>query len=276
MFVSVVEIEVKKLSQGKPKGIEECIWKMGNKEIFTYMDSEDRFERPIRKVYKFMLHHSYREGGKTKKISLLADKIRYYDVMDGYYPELWKLEERLQAKNFPYTNIEDVQNMLYAKIDEVWYRIKAEIEETEEYKWIQKRAEILKTHREREANFNKTYGGDNYKYFYDVFGNLRKPDELEQFKQQKINEEEYARKSYENSRGYYNNSGYNGGYSNYNSAGSVSNGNFNSEENEMIRALIASGFKQMSKKLHPDLGGDENKMKLLNNVKDKLDSLYGK
>ena len=42
----------------------------------------------------------------------------------------------------------------------------------------------------------------------------------------------------------------------------------------MIRALIAAGFKQMSKKLHPDLGGDERKMKLLNNVKDKLDALY--
>lgn len=258
MFVSVVEIEVKKPSQGKPKGIEDCIWKMGNKEIFTYMDSEDRFERPIRKVYKFMLHHSYREGGKTKKISLLADKIRYYDVMDGYYPELWKLEERLQAKNFPYTNIEDVQNMLYAKIDEVWDHITSEIEETEEYKWIQKRNEILKTHREREANFNKTYGGDNYKYFYDVFGNLRKPDELEQFKQQKINE----------------NGGHNGGYGNYNSSRVTSGGSFTSEENEMIRALIAAGFKQMSKKLHPDLGGDERKMKLLNNVKDKLDALY--
>lgn len=270
MFVSVVEVELKKPSKGKPKRIEDSVWNFGGKEIFSYTESEERFERPIKKMYKFMLHHSYREGGKTKKISVLADKIRYYDVLDGYYPELWNLEEKLKAKNFPYANIEDVQNMLYAKIDEVWDRIKAEVEETEEYKWIKKRDEILKTHREREATFNRAYGGDNYKYFYDVFGNLRKPDELEQFKQQKKNEEEYARKSYENSQNYRDN----GGYSNYNSFGFESSSSFSAEENEMIRALIADGYKRLSKKLHPDLGGDEAKMKMLNGIKEKLDALY--
>ena len=53
-----------------------------------------------------------------------------------------------------------------------------------------------------------------------------------------------------------------------------SHGNFSPEELELVRGIISAGYKKMAIKLHPDRGGDEKQMKLLNNIKDKLESIY--
>lgn len=274
LFVNVVEFELKRKPKGSQKEIEVYSCVVFGKESFHYRNTGEEFDRPIKKGYKIMLHHSYRQDGKIKKLSLCAARIKYSDVLDGYYPELWKLEEKLIDKGFPYESLEQVEAMLYEKIDEIWNKIEEEVKTTEEYQWIQKRNKIIKEHRQRESEFNKKYGGDYYKYFYDVFGVLRKPIELEQFKrdeeEKKRQQEQYTRNSWEQAQNHYKNYG---GFNGYQSLG-VSGGSFNSEEAEMIRSIISAGFKQMSKKLHPDLGGDEDQMKLLNAVKEKLDSLY--
>lgn len=274
MFVNVVEFELKRKSKGSKKEIEVYSCVAFGRESFHYRYAGEEFDRPIKKGYKIMLHHSYRQDGKIKKLSLCVARIKYSDVLDNYYPDLWNLEKNLIEKGFPYESLEEVEAMIYKKIDEIWNKIEEEVKITEEYQWIQKRDKIIKEHKQRESEFNKKYDGDYYNYFYDVFGVLRKPEDLEKFKRdvedKKRQQEEYARKSWEQAQNNYKNHGFN-----YQSLG-VSGGSFNSDETEMVRSIISAGFKQMSKKLHPDLGGDEDQMKLLNVVKEKLDSFYGR
>ena len=281
MYIYIQEYELKKTSLGTPKeifvGKTTRIIDGEKREVYGHGYSEERFERPIKKAYKVMAAHSYRDDGKVRKKTALLGTFRYYDVLDGYFFECWNVAEKLNQKGIPFDNEDDVIQMVYDKVTPIENANLEALKSTEEYKTIQYINNLHERDIEHCKEFEKKYGFAMHDCFFDIFGELREPEAFEEFKitaaRKKREQEEYARKSYENSQSYYSNFG---GYDNYNSFKSLSNGNFSSEENEMIRALIASGFKQMSKKLHPDLGGDENKMKLLNNIKDKLDSIYGK
>ena len=132
-------------------------------------------------------------------------------------------------------------------------------------------------------DFKEQYGEDCYDCFYDVFGKLREPVLFEIYKQeagkrqaererQRKEQEEYERRSREEAYRRF----FGGGYSGYQDQQNVgeSHSNFSQEELELVRGIISAGYKKMAIKLHPDRGGDEKQMKLLNNVKDKLESIY--
>lgn len=50
---------------------------------------------------------------------------------------------------------------------------------------------------------------------------------------------------------------------------------FDEVELDLCLALISTGFRDLSKKLHPDVGGSHTEMSRLNSVKDKLLQLIG-
>lgn len=102
------------------------------KWVYSYQKSEERFERPIRPTYKVMAAHSYRDGNKVKKKSVSLGQFDYYDQLDGYSFECWKIYEKLDRKGIPYQ--EDVEVLVYEKVQQIEAAILKELKETEEYR----------------------------------------------------------------------------------------------------------------------------------------------
>lgn len=91
----------------------------------------------------------------------------------------------------------------------------------------------------------------------------------EERERQRKEQEEYERRSREEAYKRF----FGGGYSEQQNVG-VSNSNFSQEELELVRGVISAGYKKMATKYHPDRGGNEEMMKLLNGIKDKLLAVY--
>lgn len=251
------------------------------KWVYGYKKSEERFERPIKLKYKVMAAHSYRDGDKVKKLSVSLGQFNYYDLLDGYPFECWGIEKKLKEKGIPYEG--DVESLVYEKVNVIEDRILEELKQTEEYRTKEQLKDIELAYMDAKYDFKEQYGEDCYDCFYDVFGKLREPVLFEIYKQeagkrqaererQRKEQEEYERRSREEAYRRF----FRGGYSGYQDQQNVgeSHSNFSQEELELVRGIISAGYKKMAIKLHPDRGGDEKQMKLLNNIKDKLESIY--
>lgn len=232
------------------------------KKSYGYTYSDERFERPILDAYKISIHHSYRENGKVKKKQWVICTMGYYDFIDSWYGDRYVscvLEGKLNEMGI---DEDTFHKMINAKLEPLVEQIEVEFQQTEEYRVKKEQETILRAHREAEAAFNKEYGEDEYRYCFDAFGTLRNPDYLEELKVKKKVQEEYTRRSYEESfkRTYSNYSG-NGSSSYY----TASPSNYTDDEKKMLHEI----YRMASKKFHPDACGDDgSKMKLLTKLKD--------
>ena len=272
MFVYIQEVKTKTPSKGSRKGIVvTCKERMINgvkRSVYGFEDSKSRFERPLKPKYKVMVAHSYREGGKVKKLSVSLGQFSYYDLLDGERFECWKVEDKLKEKGIPYGD--DVESMVYEKVRAVEEKILKELKMTEEYQTYKKLNIIEKNYYDARFKFRDCYGEDLYDCFYDVFGNIREFKSLQEykkeFKKRKEEQEAYERRSREE---------YFERWFNSHTSTSDSPSNFSDEETEVIREIISAGFKKMATKYHPDRGGTDEQMKMLNHIHDKLKAIYG-
>ncbi|MDE5977301.1 MAG: hypothetical protein K2G70_02385 [Turicibacter sp.] len=275
MYVYIQEIKTKTPSKGSRKSIEvirEGRLINGEKKwVYGFKNSKECFKRPIKLKYKVMIAHSYREGGKVKKLSVSLGQFGYYDRFDGYPFECWNVKKKLEEKGIPCEG--DVESLVYEKVDVIEERIMEEIKQTEEYIVRNKLDTIERNYYEACSKFRQEYGEDGYSCFYDVFGNLKEPILFEIYKgewqKRKIEQEEYQQRSREEAYKRFFGEGGNSSQS----IGGNSN-NFSQEELELVREVISAGYKKVATKLHPDRGGDEKKMKLLNNINEKLKVIY--
>ncbi len=70
-----------KTDRGKSKELVVHAYKINNQEIYSYSRSEERFEPPVKTVYKVTLHIIYREGNRVKKKQYRICNIGYYDLV---------------------------------------------------------------------------------------------------------------------------------------------------------------------------------------------------
>ncbi|MFJ7840344.1 hypothetical protein ACIQXG_12865 [Lysinibacillus sphaericus] len=231
------------------------------KTSYGYTYSDERFERPILDAYKISIHHSYRENGKVKKKQWVICTMGYYDFIDSWYGDHYidhALKEKLNEMGIDEDTFHELIN---AKLEPLIEHIELEFQQTEEYRVKKEQEAILRAHREAEAAFEKEYGQGEYRYCYDVFGTLQNSDYLEELKARKKVQEEYTRRSYEESfkRNY-------GNYSDDSSSyHSTSQSNYNDDEKKILHELYRMG----SKKFHPDACGDDgSKMKFLTKLKE--------
>lgn len=268
MFCVVQKIQKKKQDPyGTRKELQVTInnWSIGNNKPavhYGYMYSDERFERPILDAYKISIHHSYREQGKVKKKQWVICTMGYYDFIDSWYGDHYvhsKLATQLDEMGIE----EDTfHKMINAKLEPLIEEIEQEFQQTEEYKVKKEQEAILAAHRSAEAAFNKEYGQGEYEYCYDVFGTLRNPTYFEELKVKKKVQEEYTRRSYEESN-----------KRNYNSYGSssyytASQSNYTDDEKKVLHEI----YRMASKKFHPDVSGDDgSKMKFLTKLKEQWD-----
>lgn len=186
----------------------------------------------------------------------------YYDFLDSWYGDYFmqgKLDKWLKEMDITEDQFYEIIN---AKVDPLTKMIEKEFRQTEEYKAKILQKVTLDKHRRKETEFNKEYGQGEYKRCYDVFGKLRNPSYLEDLKIKKKIEEEYTRRSYEES--------FNRTYSNYSrgdgsSYSFTTQGNYTEDEKKMLHEI----YRMASKKFHPDVSGDDgSKMKFLTKLKD--------
>lgn len=267
MFCVIQKIQKKKLDPyGTRKEIIVTETKFGfageePKTSYGYTYSNERFERPVLDAYKISIHHSYRENGKVKKKQWVIRTVSYYDLIEYSFYDCADSSIRKVAKEMD--KEEDfLYDLIYEKLNPIIEKIEAEFQQTEEYKVKKEQEVILAAHRTAEAAFEKDYGQGEYKYCYDVFGTLRNPAYLEELKVKKKVQEEYTRRSYEESfkRNYNNYSG-NGSGSYYTNSQS----NYTDDEKKMLHEI----YRMASKKFHPDACGDDgSKMKFLTQLKE--------
>ena len=118
------------------------------------------------------------------------------------------------------------------------------------------------------GSFIQKYGlsDDEYDRIYDVFGTLHNPERLERMKADHEFRKKYERKSWEQSRSYYESfySNY-GGYSGSSYCGSSAS-NYSEDDKTMLKKF----YRTLSKAFHPDSNPDKDtskEMKMLNRLK---------
>ncbi len=264
MYCVIQEIELKKENEyGAYKELEVYYtsWVIDGVESgrYGYRYAGERFRRPIKKAYKISIHHSYRENGKVKKKQWVICTIDYYTLCQyGYYDYIDTKPIRAKLNDMDMT-IDELYEMIQKKLEPIQDKIISEFEATEEYKVSQEHRAIIDKHIKAKNEFESIYGNNTYDYCYDVFGELRNKEKLEEIKEQHRFQEEYKKRSYQE----YYKSNYNSYSSSYQAS---SSSNHTEKEMEYLKVI----YKAAAMKLHPDIRKDNGEgMKFLNNLKDK-------
>ncbi len=267
MYCVVQEVEKRKENKnGAYKEIEVYTWSKNNgKREYNYCFGTERFERPIKKAYKINIHNSKREQGKVIKRQFYVRTVDYYDLIDyGIFEYINDVKDKLEyiAESLN-VGVEDIEELIYTKVNPIQERIQKEFEQTEEYKTTVKYQEIIRKHNENKKKFEAVYGSDTYDYCYNVFGELMNADYLEELKERKRQKESGYQKQKESNYSNFDYNRYFSGYRNNKSGGYT--------ENEKI--YLKKIYKAVSREFHPDNPkGDNDIMKFIN---DKLKIEWG-
>lgn len=268
MFCVIQKIQKKKPNEyGAHKELKVQVnnWSFGNGKPnihYTYTYSDERFERPIMDAYKISIHHSYREEGKVKKKQWSICTVDYYDLAESWYGDF--IVSRTLRKKLDEMGIDEdtLHEIISVKIDPLVESIQAEFEQTEEYKTRQKHDKITTIYAAQKIQFESEYGSDTYNYCYDVFGELRNTEYLEQLKEDKKANDEYINRSKEESYKRFEEQFNNNNGRSYLTA---SSSNYSEDEKKVLHEI----YRMASKKFHPDVSGDDgSKMKLLTKLKE--------
>ncbi|AHN22023.1 hypothetical protein [Lysinibacillus varians] len=273
MFCVIQKIQKKRQDEygaAKELLVDTNVYTVGGEEIteYTYHYSEERFERPILDAYKISIHHSYREDGKVKKKQWAICTMSYYDVVEcSVEDKIINSEIEVKVSEMGISKGK-LYKMIYDKLIPIEEAIRAEYEQTDEYKVHQEHMAILSTHRNIKNEFEKIYGSGTYNRIYDVFGNVRNKEYLEQLIAYKGTaddarkaQEEYRKRSEQEQQKRFEDYFKNGGSSYY----TTSQSNYTDDEKKVLHEI----YRMASKKFHPDVSGDDgSKMKLLTKLKE--------
>lgn len=230
-------------------------WGFNGEVVYSYRFSGDRFERPIKTAYKITLRESRRVNGKVKAKIWTLGTITYYSMCEwGYYETVdGPLERISEETGIPWDKLYEI---VETKLEPLYKRIRAEYEQTEEYKVSQRNSAITRKYAAERTRFEKIYGNNTYDRCYDVFGTLRNEEYLEQLKQ--------SHSYYEKQQSNYNSYSYQDYFKgNYNSSSYQQN--ISSNYNEEDKAKLKKCFKILAKYFHPDSAtGDTELMQFIN------------
>jgi hypothetical protein len=248
---------MKRKSQGFARRLEVYFYDWSDEARFRY--SDDRFERPLKDIYKFIICHSYRDKGKNKKYQYVILSTGYYWLVDEMFC-LWDYfdvragsnrEKKLQefSKNVG-MSIENLFYYTYDKIEKIRQPLIKEYHKTKEYKTNKKNEEIIRSYQKEKRKFDDKYGPGTYEKCYNVFGKLWNMEKLKEIEEQYKKNQEYQQRSRDSYRNY-------SGYSSF----VESKTTYTEKEQEMIKTI----YKRMAITFHPDnKNGDADIMKFIN------------
>lgn len=263
MYCVIQEIELKKKNTSgafKELKVSELRWSSNGEEnvTYNYTYGGGRFERPIKKAYKITVHHSYREDGKVKKKQWTLGTMGYYDIAtDCYYiGDCCNMEKKADSMGI---TEDELFRIIAVKIDTLIIQVKKEFQQTEEFKVSQKHKKIINEYLQAKNDFEKIYGSNTYDYCYDIFGELRNKEMLDNIKKQYEAAQEQKRSYYDNFK-----SNYNSNYD-FSSYFNTKQNNYTDKEKDYLKKI----YRAAAMKLHPDVIKDDGEgMKFLNNLKE--------
>ncbi len=276
MYCVIQEVRRKKPDPyGEYKEIEayQDSWTIeGKPPAWSWRYTGGRFERPHLEAYKITLHQSYREGGKVRKRQYAVCTMSYYDFCNSWWGDCIVGGEKALAEKLG-MDAADVYEIIEAKVGPLSERIRAEFQQSAEYRAEQEHERTKAAYWSAQSAFCKKYGVDksDYDRCYDVFGTLRNKAYLAEIKAahkaQQQAERAARKRSRESWRSYQEQwrSTYSGQSSGGYSAPSAST------YTEAETAILKKFYRCLSKTFHPDLnpGRDTTaEMQLLNKLKE--------
>jgi len=260
MFCVIQEISVKKESISPTyKQLEVTKMNLDNGQVLYGYRTAIRIERPIKKAYKISIHHSYREQGKVNKKQWVIATMGYYDLLElwpGDFINKTRLNQKLEEMGITEKELWD---MVYVKLEPIINRVKAEFEQTEEYKITREQSEIFGTYRKKKVAFESKYGQGSYDRCYDIFGQMRNRKYGEQLQNEYEARQDYQKRSYKE----HFNSNYNRSDDSSYQKSSISN------YTELEWKLLKKFYRVLAKEFHPDINKDSGKaMVLVNKLKE--------
>jgi hypothetical protein len=263
---------------------------------------EDEIQREPREKWDIVLNESYRENGKVKKRQHHIYTVTYWDIIGGWYSESIheringylnlkimeelgiskediaaerkrsdssrplrdKIKAKLEEFGDEYKRIDD---LIYSRLQPIIDRVMKEYKGSEEYK-VKTQNEKLRKAKEKELEAEKQYQKKKYETdsimgqgYYDAHyykdGSFNSKGAKEWAKTHKESQKQNESKN-------------NYDYSSYFKGFNIGTSSFNANEKVMAEELITAGYKQLSKKYHPDVGGTTEKFQELGSLKDKL------
>lgn len=261
MFCVIQEIQRKKPDRYGAYRVLEAYspYEINGRPKWGYRYTGDRFDRPIMTAYKVSIHESKRVNGVVTKQQLVVTTVSYYDLTEYWIGDCMrggKLESIAASLN---VTVENLWELINAKVDPLQERITSEFKKTEEYKTHAKHATILTKYSSKKAAFAKAYGvdPDTYDYCYNIYGEVMNQAYLDE-----IMEADRVRR--ETSRSY--RAKPSGNYD-YSKLFSASSGAYSAED----KAILKKFYKSLSKLYHPDMNRDIDthaEMVLLNRLKE--------
>lgn len=270
MYCYIQEIQMKSSNStgcGKDLCVTETKWTTNGASYvsYGYTYSEENFERPIKTAYKVSIHDkSYRDDkGRVRKKQYHVATIKYYDLVDfGWYDciisnKIDDIAEKIGIDS------KIVWKEIEVKLDALQDKIKAEFEQTEEYRVKIRHDSIIQEYQTKKHKFAEKYEvrEQEYDMCYDIFGVLRNPEYLKKIKKEYKSRKEYEEQSRSYQRNYYSN------YNNYSDSyggGSFSSGLSSEKEKEYYKKF----YRTLATKYHPDVTGENETMQFLNKLKE--------
>lgn len=232
---------------------------------YGYTYSDEKFERPIKTVYKVTLHDkSYRDDkGIVRKKQYHVTTIKYYDLVDFSWSDCIissKIDDIAEEMGI---DPEIVWTEIENKLDALQEKVNAEFAQTEECKVNEKHKAILREYQTKKHEFSKKFEiqENEYDRCYDIFGVLRNSEYLDKIKREFTTRKDYEKRSSSYQRDYQSN------YNNY--SGSYSTSSFNSGlSSEKEKEYYKKFYRTLATKFHPDIIGDNEPMQFLNKLKE--------
>jgi len=222
-------------------------YKMESYGVFP-VDYDDWIKRPKMSVFDIKLIDNL-PGGKKKQTHIVS--INYWTFIDGRAKDMILTDGRL----------DDILNNSYGTVtEEMGSQILELIKE-----------ELRTIEKECKSNYKQDFpeeyaAAQRKRKIDDLYSKTKKAREESERSQQ----EEYQRKSDEEYAKTYQK------YQQHFGGSSTSlQSKYSVEDKEIIRTIISTGRKALAKKNHPDHGGDDETMKKINVVTDKLLDSFG-
>lgn len=304
MYCTIVERQCKKVSRSNVyRKIE---WRPYDWDTLQgTWHQEDEILREPREKWDIILNESFRRSGKVEKNQFHLCTISRWDIVDGWYSgsiyeriegyffdrireelkitkqdlrEEWKksfakrpLRDQIKQVQQERQTIESykqeyssISEIIYSKFQPIIDRVEKEYKKTEEYRVKTQNEKLKKAKaneieqekkcRDEKARFDSLFGQGYYEAHYNRDGSYNSKGAREWDKTH--TEQEYT--------------------SDYSSYGSSFNFDFmkssalSGPEKEMAEELITTGYKQLAKKYHPDVGGNTEQFQKLGNLKEKI------
>ena len=258
MYFSLIETK-QKGKETESRVLANPYWKEYSRS-YRALEGDKIIRAPKTTAWKLFLNHSYRENGKVKKKQAYILTIHHWNVVDEYqrfltafnedevHPGWCCVSDDLSGyfdekilHSFPDADLDEVWELFEKKIKPLEDAIIGEFKQSEEYQWWEINRAMKEEEKERKREEKRKEEA------------RQEEERRQQYQYQQKSREEFYRSF------------------NFDTASSSSSLSLSDEEANLLIRHFDVVYKQLAVKVHPDkIGGDTEKMKILNSLNERI------